>query len=309
MQKILAAATFVPYPGYTGPLAVAGTVAITTEDTTQTIEMAFTGLDTACAGGAGSAANSCGVHIHSGKTCSDASLVGGHYYTGDVMADPWTSVAYSSADGTFVSTLSVDTGGAASDVRGRAFVVHGHNGGRIACALLLAPMALSPPSPSPSPVPPPSPSPPPPSLSPPPPSPSPSSAPPPPPSMSPKLPPPSTSPKPPSSTISPSAPPRMDDMKEDMKDGGSRHDDDDAKQSDEAMQKRGEDSGTDGKRIAIISAVVVLPALVAGLAVAGYASRQRRLRRNKADYASSAVEVVVEKEDEPTAAESAGLRL
>ena len=143
MQKILAAATFVPYPGYTGPLAVAGTVAIITEDTTQTIEMAFTGLDTACAGGAGSAANSCGVHIHSGKTCSDASLVGGHYYTvgghyytNDVMADPWTSVAYSSTDGTYTSTATVTTGGDAAAIAGRAFIVHGYDGGRIGCALL-----------------------------------------------------------------------------------------------------------------------------------------------------------------------------
>merc|ERR1719230_1057989 len=73
----------------------------------QTFDLSFTGLDTDCASGAGSAA-----------------------------ADPWTSVAYTSADGTLTTTLSVDTGGAASDVLGRAFVVHGYDGGRIACALL-----------------------------------------------------------------------------------------------------------------------------------------------------------------------------
>ena len=57
--------------------SLGGTVKVTTSVTTQTIEMAFAGLDPACSGGADPAtANSCGVHIHSGKTCSDPSLVG-----------------------------------------------------------------------------------------------------------------------------------------------------------------------------------------------------------------------------------------
>merc|ERR1719230_797604 len=80
----------------------------------QTFDLSFTGLDTDCASGAGSAA-----------------------------ADPWTSVAYTSADGTLTTTLSVDTGGAASDVKGRAFVVHGYDGGRISCALLTEGPVLS----------------------------------------------------------------------------------------------------------------------------------------------------------------------
>ena len=36
--------------------------------------------------------NSCGIHIHEGKTCDDASLVGGHYYEGNT--DPWANVVY-----------------------------------------------------------------------------------------------------------------------------------------------------------------------------------------------------------------------
>jgi len=146
----LSAADFVPYPGYAGDLAVSGSVSMSTVGVVQTITYSFDGLDPACSAGAGTAGNSCGVHIHSGFTCSDASLVGGHYYTGTVTSDPWTTVAYTSADGTLVTTLSVDTGGAASDVLGRAFVVHGYDGGRIACALLTD----GPPSPPPSPPPP-----------------------------------------------------------------------------------------------------------------------------------------------------------
>ena len=85
-QPVLTASGFVRYPGYSGNLAVAGTVSIATAGTTQTIDLSFTGLDAACAAGAGPAGNSCGVHIHSGKTCSDASLVGGHYFAGAVTA-------------------------------------------------------------------------------------------------------------------------------------------------------------------------------------------------------------------------------
>ena len=49
--------------------------------------------------GAGSAANSCGIHIHSGMTCTGNAL--GHYYTGSVTTDPWTTIAYTStSDGT-----------------------------------------------------------------------------------------------------------------------------------------------------------------------------------------------------------------
>jgi hypothetical protein len=171
---VFSASGFVPYPGYSGELSVKGTVSVSTSATTQTIAMAFSGLDMGCATGAGTAANSCGVHIHSGKTCSDASLVGGHYYTGSVTSDPWTSVAYSSADGTYTATVDVTTGGDAAAVAGRAFIVHGYNGGRIGCALLLAPAlpsAPSPPSSAPSTSllsPPPLPPPPPPSFLPPP---------------------------------------------------------------------------------------------------------------------------------------------
>ena len=44
----LATAPFAPYPGYTGPLVVSGTVApMTTAGTTQTFDYSLTGVDTA----------------------------------------------------------------------------------------------------------------------------------------------------------------------------------------------------------------------------------------------------------------------
>ena len=168
----LSATDFGPYPGYTGSLTeVSGSVTqMVTVGTTQTFDFALAGLDPDCASGPSEAGNSCGIHIHAGKSCSDASLVLGHYYTGAVTADPWTDVWYTAdSSGAASGTLSVQTGGDAADVAGRALVLHGKDGGRIACALLGEP-AMSSPSPPSSPLPspgsppfPPPPSPPPPS--------------------------------------------------------------------------------------------------------------------------------------------------
>ncbi len=41
------------------------------------------------------AANCCGVHIHVGKTCSDATAIGGHFWNSDNLStDPWLTVMY-----------------------------------------------------------------------------------------------------------------------------------------------------------------------------------------------------------------------
>ena len=137
-----------PYYDYGGELDVGGTVRPMLTDlggttsTTQTFSYSLTGVDPECSSGAGDAANSCGVHIHSGTTCTDNA--GGHYYTGAITDDPWTSIAYTSSLTTFETrtyavafgTISVDTGGAAIDIAGRAFIVHAHDGSRIGCAIL-----------------------------------------------------------------------------------------------------------------------------------------------------------------------------
>ena len=62
----------------------------------QSITWTLAGADTACPTGSG---NVCGIHIHTGTSCDDASAVGGHLFADDLMdADPWTAVRYS-ADG------------------------------------------------------------------------------------------------------------------------------------------------------------------------------------------------------------------
>ena len=76
--------------------------------------------------------NSCGIHIHAGTSCSADAL--GHYYTGSVTSDPWTTIAYTSSGSATSGMLSVDTGD--TDVSGRSMIIHAYDGSRIACAIL-----------------------------------------------------------------------------------------------------------------------------------------------------------------------------
>ena len=135
-EVTVTASGFVPYYSYKGDLAVAGTVGpMTTSGTTQTFYYSLTGVDPACSDGAGTAGNSCGVHIHSGTTCTDNA--GGHYFTGAVTEDPWASIAYTStAANTAAASVTVDTGAGSWSLVGRAFVVHAYDGSRIGCAIL-----------------------------------------------------------------------------------------------------------------------------------------------------------------------------
>ena len=87
------------------------------------------------------------VHIHAGTTCTESAL--GHYYTGTVTSDPWTTVSYTAlADGTAARAqkYTVTTGATSSEVMGRAFIVHDYKGARIACAILGAVSMRSPPT-------------------------------------------------------------------------------------------------------------------------------------------------------------------
>ena len=133
LAQTLTATDFVKYYDYEGSLETAGTVTVTTDGTSQTLTYSLpTGTDVGCAAGAGSADNSCGVHIHSGMTCTDDA--GGHWYDDETITeDPWASITYFVGSGT---AGPVDTGLAASDLVGRALIIHDYSGGRIACALL-----------------------------------------------------------------------------------------------------------------------------------------------------------------------------
>ncbi|WP_115717219.1 superoxide dismutase family protein [Gallaecimonas mangrovi] len=78
-----------------------------------------------------------GLHIHVGKTCDDASKVGGHYFSPTTAGDYWKSGEWSSdtkgdAKGSF--TVLSDLG--YKDNKGHALVIHGPDGARIGCGIL-----------------------------------------------------------------------------------------------------------------------------------------------------------------------------
>jgi hypothetical protein len=127
-----------PYPGYTGELSVTGTVGAYLDSTNEAyIWYDIAGLGAGCAAGpAAGVANSCGIHIHEGKTCDDASAVGGHYYDkGSVSADPWSPITFLASDGKSKGKTHAGIG-AGQDINGRAIIVHDRDGGRVACALI-----------------------------------------------------------------------------------------------------------------------------------------------------------------------------
>ena len=119
-----------PYPGYTGGLSVSGAVSFAGDaaGTSHAFTWDLAGLDTACVAGFSGPANACGLHLHSDTTCDDASQVGG---------DPWSTIEYvSDASGSSAGLSDVQIGRSSADLRGRAFVVHGSDGARIACGIV-----------------------------------------------------------------------------------------------------------------------------------------------------------------------------
>ena len=135
LAQTLTATDFVKYYDYNGDLAVAGTVTVTTDGTSQTLAYSLTAdIDPLCGAGADSGtANSCGIHVHQGTTCTDDA--GSHWYDDEsISEDPWASVSYIGVTSASDTTDPVDTG--YDDAVGRALIIHGYDGGRIACALL-----------------------------------------------------------------------------------------------------------------------------------------------------------------------------
>lgn len=137
-EVTLTATSFVPYYTYAGNLAVRGTIGpmTTTDGTTQTFSYSLTGTDPSCADGVDSSkANSCGIHIHAGTSCTRHAE--GHYYASG-LSDPWTNVVYTpDAEGVVsAGSATVATGLTSQSVAGRTLIVHDKTGARIACAIL-----------------------------------------------------------------------------------------------------------------------------------------------------------------------------
>jgi len=137
--------SFTPYPGYTGDLATVGTVDLeqigTGTNASQALAFSLTGADPSCGtDDVSGVANACGIHVHEGSDCSNASTIGGHYYDLEAYPseDPWKPIVYSAPGGNTTGvTTRIVTGVTNADVVNRTLIVHDVTGARIACGQIV----------------------------------------------------------------------------------------------------------------------------------------------------------------------------
>lgn len=125
------------YPGYTGPLNITGSVAISVYDADYdydpsddgfTFELQLTGAKPDV---------NHGVHIHSGVSCDVASAVGGHFWKPFRETDPWNNVfVIPDENGTVTSGFNLFFGYEQKEVIGHALVIHDDAGTRVACGII-----------------------------------------------------------------------------------------------------------------------------------------------------------------------------
>ena len=122
------------YPGYTGTLEISGKIKARypNADSGQvTMDYNLKGVESGC--------ETCGLHIHTGTTCDNATLVGGHYWDDSKVEDPWTTIGgaiYSSKSSKAKGKFTVDAGFNAAANEGHAVVVHDSTGARYGCGVL-----------------------------------------------------------------------------------------------------------------------------------------------------------------------------
>merc|ERR1740117_2124406 len=124
-------ATMAPYPGYAGSVNLAGTVKATAtgmDHFSSTIDLDYqlTGAEPSVQGG---------IHIHTGTTCADASLVSGHYFA--TASDPWSSTTYQTDGyGAVTGTIAgVAAGLGFNAIVDHTIVVHDSAGAKIGCGV------------------------------------------------------------------------------------------------------------------------------------------------------------------------------
>jgi len=117
------------YPGSTS-ISPTGTVDMNFQRTQVTF---YYSLSSDCTPDA-AVANSCGIHFHSGFSCDDAALIGGHLYDSEThSSDPWATVSYSSA----VGNIAIDYGYDFEETYGQLIVLHNSAGARLSCDVVV----------------------------------------------------------------------------------------------------------------------------------------------------------------------------
>ena len=147
MCQGLRASNFVPYFNYPGNLKVEGVLTIYPHpDKSGLLGLGqLSGIDPMCSSGpnTGVNANSCGVHIHKGTSCTEDAE--GHYYdTYSIGSDPWGAGYYEAEvdddmGNVAFGSFSLKAGLSQADITGKTLIVHNHAGGRTHCAPIHAP--------------------------------------------------------------------------------------------------------------------------------------------------------------------------
>jgi len=124
------------YPDYNGDLDILGKVRVRFQHENMRFRYKLKGAHPNC--------KECGTHIHSGTTCDDADLVGGHYWDNHngITADPWNTangaIYTTNSDGFSTSKFYFNAGFDAEENVGHAVVVHDEEGIRYGCGVLSA---------------------------------------------------------------------------------------------------------------------------------------------------------------------------
>jgi hypothetical protein len=131
------------YPDYVGSLDISGKIKARYHYTSSgkvTVEYNLKGADKDC--------ETCGLHIHTGTTCDDEDLVGGHYWDSSKVEDPWTTdggaIYTSESDGKAKGKFTLNAGYDVVANDGHAVVVHDKaTGDRYGCGVLSASKKLN----------------------------------------------------------------------------------------------------------------------------------------------------------------------
>ncbi len=103
------------------------------------MKMNVSGLESLCAP---TNTNGCGIHIHEGVSCNSNDQVMGHYWNISALGelDPWVNVTYTTNKGGVSGASVVLMGGNGYSMEenvGHAIVIHGQDGEKIACGILM----------------------------------------------------------------------------------------------------------------------------------------------------------------------------
>jgi len=155
-RKWTAVSSLSPYPGFTGD-PVEGGVELSFHNNAVNISYQLKNIDRQCSNPDKATPNSCGIHIHEGKSCDDATKVGGHYYNKDLLTtDPWAAIMYGNEavkqfekDGGLFGGVNnlffrtavgrskpIEIGFTFDETVGRTVVLHNYKGNRVTCNVI-----------------------------------------------------------------------------------------------------------------------------------------------------------------------------